>query len=181
MDDIDEIRRLNLQAESERLGGDAQLARLLSKDKNQLYQWLRAEGKQRRNMRKTMARTIEAKIGRPGGWLDQRHDGVIEPPSAYALSPEFPAVRAKNDMRAIRFALQSLFAVLHEKQSAVAEAVAQDILETAGSSFAGQGFLNTLVGTLRGVQGTSEGAAEETPQAPAATASRRAVSVAKRS
>lgn len=181
MEDLDEIRRRNLRSESERLGGDAQFARLIGKDKNQVYQWLRVDGgKQRRNMRKDMARAIEEKIGRPKGWLDQTH-AITEQSSTYALSPEFPAVRAKNDMRAIRFAVQSLFAVLHEKQPAVAEAVAKDIVETAGTQFSGQGFLNTLLGTLRGVDDTSEEAPVEIPQAPALPASKRAVPGAKRS
>lgn len=181
MEDIDELRRQNLQAESARLGGDAQLARILGKDKNQLYQWLRAEGVQRRNMRKTMARAIEEKIGRPAGWLDQRHASVSEPRPAYELSPEYPVVRSKNDMRAVRYALQSLFSVLHEKQPSVAEAVARDIVETAGPQFSGQGFLNTLLGMLRGVDDTSEEVQDETRQAQDAPASKRAASGVERS
>lgn len=180
MEDLDELRRANLRAESARLGGDAQFARIIGKDKNQVYQWLRAEGTQRRNMRKTMARAIEIKIDRPKGWLDQLH-AVSEQSAAYAISPEFPAVRAKNDMRAIRFAVQSLFAVLHEQQPAVAEAVAQDIVETAGQQFSGQGFLNTLLGTLRGVDDTSEGAPDEIQRAQAVPTSKRVVSAARRS
>lgn len=183
MEDIDEMRRKNLRAEATRLGGDAELARVIGKDKNQIYQWIRTEDPvQQRTMRKTMARSIEAKLGRPGGWLDQNHaQAVNEPPSTYALSADFPNARSRNDMRAVRYALQSLFVVLHEKQSDVAEAVAKDIVETAGKRFAGQGFLNTLVGTLRGVEGMSEEAPEETPQVQDAPASKRAVSAAKRS
>jgi hypothetical protein len=183
MEDIDEVRRKNLRSEAVRLGGDAELARAIGKDKNQIYQWIRTDDPvQQRTMRKTMARAIEAKLGRPIGWLDQSHSlAVNEQPSTYALSPEFPAARAKNDMRAVRYALQSLFAVLHETQQEIAEAVAKDIVETAGQRFARQGFLSTLVGTLRGVQGTSEVALEETPQVQDAPASKRAVSAAKRS
>lgn len=70
MKDVDEIRRDNLRAESKRLGGDAELGRVVKKDKNQIYQWIRAERPpQRRGMRKETARKIEGSLGREPGWL----------------------------------------------------------------------------------------------------------------
>ena len=161
--DIDEIRRTNLREESVRLRGDIKLAAILGVDKNQVYQWLRAEGKQRRNMRKTTAREAEIKLGRPQGWLDQPH---VQPRAqgAPVMSDVIAESRSKNNVKALRFAVQSLFSILHERMPDIAEAVAVDIVETAGTEFARQGFLNTLLGILQGAEQMSAAVIPPSPQ-----------------
>jgi hypothetical protein len=111
------------------------------------------------------------KLGK--GYFDAAE--IIEQPSAGLLES-----RSKNNVKALRFAMQSLFSVLHGQQPDIAEAVAQDILVTAGTEFvAGQLFLRTLVGILRGEPHMSEEAPPDTRQSPTSKASKRAVSVAK--
>lgn len=114
-----------------------------------------------------------AKLGLGSGYFDAID--VTEPLSA-ALAESHP----KNSVRALRFAVQSLFSVLHETQQELAEAVAEDIVATAGTEFAGQGFLNTLVGILRGGQQTSAAGAENVQRSQVSQASKRVISAAKR-
>jgi hypothetical protein len=172
MPEITEIRRANLRAEAERFHGQQQLANAIQKDKNQVWQWI-TTSKRGRNISNTMAREIEPKLGRPRGWLDEDHS---DQSSERLLERGIVPVdsRSKNNMRALRFAVQSLFSVLHERMQDVAEDVAEDIVATAGSEFSGQGLLNTLVGILRGVEQTSEGAVPSPPQPPVSSASKRA-------
>lgn len=88
--------------------------------------------------------------------------------------------RPKNNVKALRIAVQSLFSVLHAKMQDTAEAIAEDILETAGTEFVQESILDTLVGTLRG-DPQNEGSAEKAPRpAQSSPTSKRAVSAAKR-
>jgi len=112
----------------------------------------------------------QLKLGK--GWFDATD--VIEP-----LSAGIADSRPKNNVKALRLAIQSLFSVLHATQPKLASAVAEDIVETAGTEFVGQGFLNTLVHILRGDGQTSEAGLTTTPQAQVLPTSRRAVSAAK--
>jgi len=174
MKSIEDIRRENLLFESKRLGGDAALARKLGKDKNQVYQWLKAAGdKQRRNMTGTTARKAEAALDRPRGWLDTDHSGDAATAPAQ-LSEGMAESRPKNNVRALRIAMQSFGTILRERMPTVAEDVAADIVEVAGTEFASHGFLGTLVGILKGAQQTSEASPHAAPQAQASSASRRA-------
>lgn len=170
---IDEIRRSNLLAEAKRLGGDAALARALGKDKNQVYQWIKATGKKRRNMGNATARKAELALNRPKGWLDKERSSELAPNPPAAPFEIADSLRPKNNVKALRIAMQSLFVVLHANMRDIAEAVAEDIVETAGTEFAAQGFLNTAVGILRGVRQTSAGVVPAAPQAPGAARSKR--------
>lgn len=175
MKGIDEIRRENLRAQVTLAGSQRKLAAKIGVDPNQVYQWLRAKpgDKQQRNMGKSSARDAETALGLPRGWFDVDHSGETATQSQ-ALSPGMAESRPKNNVKALRIAMQSLFSVLHERMQDVAEAVAADIVETAGTEFAAQGFLNTAIGILRGVQQTSEGVVPVAPPVPAAPKSKRA-------
>lgn len=69
---ISAIRRENLASLVAEAGGQAAFAGLLSKDKNQVYQWLIDDeaNPQARNMKHATARLIERVCDRPEGWLD---------------------------------------------------------------------------------------------------------------
>lgn len=125
MKDIDQIRRENLIAESSRLGGDTELGRLLEKDKNQIYQWLRApEGPQRRNMRKTTAREIERALGRGLGWLDIDHSNKAGA-SDEAVPLFTPERRADDNVTAVQIAIRALaMALLPKSQGTATEFLA---------------------------------------------------------
>jgi hypothetical protein len=182
MKSVEEIRRENLARERIRLGGSTKLAAKIGKNKNQVYQWLKPEGaKASRSIHRDTCREIEPLLGRPKGWLDIDHsDEQAMQSSLRSTGPELVAVRSKNHVKAMRFALQSLFSVLHDKMPKLAEDVAADIVETAGTEFSGAGFLNTLVGYLRGAEHTLGEEDLEPPQVQASQASRRAVSAAKK-
>jgi hypothetical protein len=88
--------------------------------------------------------------------------------------------RPKNSVLALRVAIQSLFAVLHEQQQDTAEGVARDILQTAGTQFVTENlFLKLLVCTLQGVREMSEDDLKKLLQAPVSRGSKRAISAAK--
>jgi hypothetical protein len=100
---------------------------------------------------------------------------VSELPAAVVAEP-----RPKNNVKALRIAMQSLFSILHAKMQDTAEAVASDILETAGTEFVEESILDTLVGILRGEQQNEE-LAEKAPQpSQSSQASKRVTSAAKR-
>lgn len=73
---IDDIRRDNLKALAEELGGVASLARTLDRSESQISQWTTGaplpSGK-KRGMKTETARWIEQVTGKPAGWLDQAH------------------------------------------------------------------------------------------------------------
>jgi hypothetical protein len=175
MKSVDEVRRENLIAESKRLGGDAALGRAIGvKDRNQVYQWLRAtDPKQRRNVSTKSARHIEKKLGLASGWLDVEHAGEVagvkEPAASYQGLAES---RPKNNVQALRYALQGFATVLNRMQPDIAEDVAREIVGVAGIAFSSQGFVNTLVGLLAGVERTSEEGLRELLQQPASSKSK---------
>jgi len=180
MKDVDEIRRENLIAEAARLGGDGKLAAAIRKNKNQVYQWLRAPMRpkapskaQRRNISKTIARDIEPLLGRDRGWLDTDHaaelTGVKEPAPEYIS----PAHRQQNDVLALRFALQGFATLLHNREPKLAEEAAREILAVAGLSFCTQGFANVLLGFLVGAERTSKAGLRELLRPPVSSESRR--------
>lgn len=73
---IDDIRRENLQALAEEVGGVAALARTLERSESQVSQWIRGAAHsvtgRRRGMKSETARWIEVIVRKPEGWLD--HD-----------------------------------------------------------------------------------------------------------
>lgn len=74
---IDDIRRDNLKALAEELGGVASLARTLDRSESQVSQWIRGSAHsatgRKRGMKIETARWIEQVTGKPAGWLDQAH------------------------------------------------------------------------------------------------------------
>lgn len=86
---IDEIRRENLQALAESLGGPAVLARLLGRSDSQVSQWIKGSPDSKtgkpRGLRPSSCRLIEAAAGKPRGWLDADHTAE----GAAAASPIF--------------------------------------------------------------------------------------------
>lgn len=92
---IDDIRRENLKALAEALGGVAALARQLARSESQISQWIRgaahsATGR-KRGMKSETARWIERTTGKPEGWLDTPQAAeplrVSEAPAAYVAKP----------------------------------------------------------------------------------------------
>ena len=78
---VDEIRRDNLRALVREFGGVGQVAAKVGVSDSQFSQWLNASldfksGKPR-GMSPASCRRIEAKTGRPVGWLDQAHPLTI--------------------------------------------------------------------------------------------------------
>lgn len=78
---IDDIRRDNMAALRDEHGGTAGLAKQLERSESQVSQWIHGSahsetGKQR-GMRPDSARYIERKCGKPVGWLDVEHVGVL--------------------------------------------------------------------------------------------------------
>jgi hypothetical protein len=91
---ISDIRRLNLQALVDEAGGQQALATKIERDRNQVWQWLLAEGSPgARNLSHQTAREIERKCARPEGWLDQQHPanriGETSSPSYSSQSTRF--------------------------------------------------------------------------------------------
>lgn len=96
MNFIDDIRRENLAALAEDVGGVAVLSRMLDREESQVSQWIRGAkhsvtGK-KRGMKSETARWIEATTGKPPGWLDERHGQVknhqiAQTLAAYHLRP----------------------------------------------------------------------------------------------
>ncbi|MDN5880955.1 MAG: YdaS family helix-turn-helix protein [Nitrosospira sp.] len=64
----DEIRRVNLKVVVEKCGGQTALARLLNKDKNQVYAWLKGGA-----ISTGTARQIEDVTNKERGWMDHEH------------------------------------------------------------------------------------------------------------
>jgi len=96
---IEEIRRENLIAQSDRLGGDSKLSRALGyDDENRVYQWLRADGEQRRNPRSSTIREFEKRLGLAPGELDVDH-------SAPKVSP---VAQDANDVTALQIVVREL-------------------------------------------------------------------------
>jgi SOS-response transcriptional repressor LexA len=99
MPDIDDIRRTNLAAIEQELGGLKALSDVLERDESQVFQWKKGSinsgtGKPR-GMRKETARYIESKTGKPEGWLDQDHSSNIgSPPIASRRIPLVNYVQA---------------------------------------------------------------------------------------
>jgi len=127
MKDIDQIRRENLIAESTRLGGDTNLGGVLDRDKNQIYQWLRApDGTQRRNMSKGMARKMEIRLDRPRFWLDIDHETSQKPGDSPA-----PLItrerRASDDVTALQIAIESLAVALLRRTRGSASGFVSDM------------------------------------------------------
>lgn len=77
MKPISVIRRANLAELVRQAGGQAPFGEKIGKDKNQVYQWLIEDesNPQARNFTHTTARAIEAKCGKPPGWMDVEHNG----------------------------------------------------------------------------------------------------------
>lgn len=72
-----EIRRNNLKILVDEVGGVGRLAELLGKSDSQVSQWMNASAHSKtgkgRGMRPDSARLIEAKCGKPLGWMDIQH------------------------------------------------------------------------------------------------------------
>lgn len=99
---------------------------------------------------------------------------AIEPATPPAALPvELAASRSKNDVRALRYAVQGMLTILHEKQPDVALAVAQEIAALAGVEFSYRGFLNVLLSLLVGVPQMSEDELRVLLHAPASSGSKR--------
>lgn len=74
MRSIRDIRRDNLSILAKDHGGQAGLARVIGKDRNQVYQWLRPETDPKsRSLSDATAREIEATLALAQNWLDQDH------------------------------------------------------------------------------------------------------------
>lgn len=95
---IDDIRRDNMTALREEHGGTAALAKQLDRSESQVSQWIlgsahSATGK-KRGMRPDTARYIEKKCGKPVGWLDVEHVGVLS--NITGTSPVSPAKQSNG-------------------------------------------------------------------------------------
>lgn len=85
---IDQVRRDNLGRLQKECGSLRALAKLLERDESQVSQWklgsIHSGTGKARGMRSETARYIEAKCGRPPGWLDTDHSSepvVLSMPS----------------------------------------------------------------------------------------------------
>lgn len=105
MKPIDQIRRENLAHLVAEEPSQAAFARKISKDKNQVGQWLGRAGS--RNMSAETAREIEAICGRPAGWLDHDHGAA---PAATAVTVSQPGRLDEAKLAASIEWLQNLFA-----------------------------------------------------------------------
>jgi hypothetical protein len=114
----------------------------------------------------------DAALRLPRGWFDAME--ISEPTVAWLAES-----RPKNNVRALRIALQCLFSRMHETQQGEAEALAREIVEMAGTQLVGQSFLSILVGTLLGVPGMSEEDLRGLLQSPVLPASKHEVSAVK--
>lgn len=83
---IEQIRRENLDRLVNEHGGQAELARTVRKDKNQINQWLGRAGS--RNLSAGSARQIEERLHLPKGWMDQDRDAIDLASQATTLDPE---------------------------------------------------------------------------------------------
>lgn len=90
---VDDIRRENLGTLVRDAGGVTALATIVGVDTAQMSQWLNGSKEsstgRRRGMRADSCRKVEAKAGKPPGWLDTDHSGrstLGEPQAAYQVA-----------------------------------------------------------------------------------------------
>lgn len=79
--DVTEIRRENLRAVANELGGNARLAEKLGQSSSFIGQLIGRNPKS--NIGNTLARKIEIQLDKPRGWLDQPHTINALDPDAF--------------------------------------------------------------------------------------------------
>lgn len=97
--DVTEIRRENLRAVANKLGGNARLAEKLGQSSSFIGQLIGKTPKA--NIGNTLARKIETQIDKPHGWLDQPHTLSALDPDAFIRAVKL----AEDAMRAERLTL----------------------------------------------------------------------------
>ena len=102
---------------------------------------------------------------------------ALDAPALGEVSPAVAQSRSKNNVLALRLAMQSFGTVLHSSRPDIAEVVARDIVASAGVEFSQQAFLNTLVSLLLGVEQMSAEDLKELLQQRASSKPRRASAV----
>jgi hypothetical protein len=120
MKTVAEIRRENLRACANKLGGVNYLAQAVEKSYAQISQWINAskdsKTKKPRGLSDDSARYLEKKLGKPRGWLDADHQfsitsqsptdtlGIASPSADYVISPQW----AKSDVLACLQAIEAI-------------------------------------------------------------------------
>lgn len=156
MDRIDELRRINLDAESKRFGGDAALAEKIGKDANQVYQWLRAKPLRGRNISTKIARAIEPMLERPQRWLDEDHAAESGRELDEAIYASQPYSRIASDIDQLRALVLSMLDVIAARQSGVAAALHERMQAVPKDFDEAVGFHARVVGILRTIRDTEE-------------------------
>lgn len=103
MDPIEVTRRRRLAILVEEAGSQAALAEKIGKAPAQISQWIRAlpdskTGKPR-SMSKEAAREVEARVGRPSGWMDQPISQAVSSDEIAAAHPSIPFWHAPDAVR----------------------------------------------------------------------------------
>jgi hypothetical protein len=92
MKTIEQIRRENLIALRNELGGVGVLADRIERQMSQVSQWLNASPSSKNGRPRTMSadtsRYIEEKCGKPNGWMDKDHSQVASASAGDALTAE---------------------------------------------------------------------------------------------
>lgn len=82
------IRRENLAKLCDQHGGQAQLSNLLDLKQPQINRWLSLKSQDPRKITEQSARKIEHKLGLDQGWMDSRHDLIVDPDNPQADTVE---------------------------------------------------------------------------------------------
>lgn len=118
-------------------------------------------------------------LGLSKGWMDVDHTAETAPPDLRPSIVEAAENPSWNQLRSMRMALQSLLSALHAHRPDIAEEVAMDIVETAGTEFASHGLLGLFVGILRPDHDTPATAPRETQPHRSSKASKHATAASK--
>lgn len=146
---IREHRRQRLHVLLQEVGGQAALAELIKRERNQVWQWTLPEDDARgRGIGPKMARMLERCTGKPEGWLDRQESLPSDHPLSQEMRPAADTLRAAVEITD-RVLSNARVAVTAQARSDITMAVYDLIREGHGIA----GAERTVAQMLRAVGG----------------------------